>query len=328
VRVAVLGAGAIGAFYGARMADGGADVTLVARGTHLAGLRDRGLTIVEPERTTEHRLPATGDVTEIGPVDVVLFCVKSYDTDAAAATLAPLVQPGTVVVSLQNGIENVERIAAAVGWDHVVGGSSYILAGVREPGVVTAGGPRRIVIGEWRGGPPSARVRAMADVFGRGGVEAEAAADVQAAKWEKLTLLVAFSAMTATVRLGLGEIAGAPAARAMLRAIMTEVRDVGRAAGTGLPDDVVDRQFDLLVAQDAGAVASLSRDLVIGHRMELDALQGAVVRIGERHGVPTPRTAAAYAILEPWARRNALPPAERAAIPFAEPARSGAEGPP
>jgi 2-dehydropantoate 2-reductase len=106
VRVAVLGAGAIGAFYGARMADGGADVTLVARGTHLAGLRDRGLTIVEPVRTTEHRLPATGDVTEIGPVGVVLFCVKSYDTDAAAATLAPLVQPGTAVVSLQNGIEN------------------------------------------------------------------------------------------------------------------------------------------------------------------------------------------------------------------------------
>lgn len=315
MRVAVLGAGAIGAYYGARMAEGGADVSLIARGSHLAALRERGLTIIAPERTSEHRLLATDDPAEIGPVDVVLFCVKSYDTEATAVRLGPLLHDGTAVVSLQNGVDNEEQIAAAIGWEHVLGGSAYILAGIREPGVVTAGGPRRIVFGEWAGGTPSERVRAILDVCERGGIGAVAAPDIRVAKWEKFTLLAAFSAMTATVRLGLGEIRDAPAARAMLHALMTEVWTVGRADGVNLPDDLVDRQFALLASQVPEATSSLYRDLITGHRMELEALQGSVVRLGRRHGVPTPWMNAAYAILQPWAQRNALPPADRAAIP-------------
>lgn len=315
MRVAVFGAGAIGAYYGARMAEGGAEVGLIARGAHLAALRERGLTIITPERTSEHRLPATDDPAEIGPVDVVLFCVKSYDTEASAARLGPLLHDGTAVVSLQNGVDNEEGIAAAVGWEHVLGGSAYILAGIREPGVITAGGPRRIVFGEWTGGEPSARVRAILEACERGGIGAEAAPDIRVAKWEKFTLLAAFSAMTATVRLGLGEIRAAPAARAMLQALMTEVWAVGRADGVKLPNDLVDRQFGLLTSQVPEATSSLYRDLISGHRMELEALQGSVVRLGRRHGVATPWMDAAYAILQPWALRNALSPADRAAIP-------------
>lgn len=315
MRVAVFGAGAIGAYHGARMADGGADVSLIARGAHLAALRERGLRIVEPDRTTTHRLVATDDPGAVGPVDVVLFCVKSYDTDSAAGRLGPLLQGETAVVSLQNGVDNEERIAAAIGWGHVLGGAAYILAGVREPGVVTAGGPRSIVFGEWSGGEPTPRVRAILDVAARGGIGATAARDIQVAKWEKFTLLTAFSALTATVRLGLGEIRDAPAARAMLRALMTEVWAVGRASGVALSDDLVDRQFDLVTGQAPDATSSLYRDLVAGHPMELEALQGAVARIGRRHGVPTPWTDAAYAILQPWAIRNVLPPAERPGLP-------------
>jgi 2-dehydropantoate 2-reductase len=315
MRVAVFGAGAIGAYYGARMSDGGAEVGLIARGAHLAALRQRGLTVVTPEQTSTHRLLATDEPTEIGPVDVVLFCVKSYDTDATAARLAPLIGDGTAVISLQNGVDNEERIAAAVGWEHVLGGSAYILAGIREPGVVTAGGPRRIVFGEWAGGEPSDRVRAILEVCERGGIGAEAAPDIQVAKWEKFTLLAAFSAMTATVRLGLGEICDAPAARAMLHALMEEVWAVGRASGVNLPDDLVKRQFALVTAQVPDATSSLYRDLVSGHQMEFESLQGTVVRLGRRHGVATPWMDAAYAILQPWAQRNALPYADRAAIP-------------
>jgi 2-dehydropantoate 2-reductase len=315
MRIAVLGAGAVGAYYGARLAAGGADVHLLARGATLAALREHGLTIEEPERTTRHDLPATDDPAAVGPVDVVLFCVKSFDT-ATAARLGPLLGPGTAVVSLQNGIGNEAEIAAAVGWPRVVGGSAYILAGFREPGVLVAGGPRRIVIGEWAGGPPSARVTALAEACARGGIEAAVAPDVQAAKWEKFILLVAFSGMTASVRLGLGEIVEAPAARDMLRAIMTEVAAVGRASGVTLADDLVERQMALLLAQDAQATTSLQHDLASGHRMELEALQGALVRLGERHGVATPWTRAAYAILQPWARRNARPPAGRPPIPI------------
>lgn len=315
MRVAVFGAGAIGAYYGARMSQGGADVSLIARGTHLAALRERGLTIVASERTSEHRLMATDDPADIGPVDVVLFCVKSYDTEAGAIRLGPLLRGGTAVVSLQNGVDNEDKIAAIVGWEHVLGGSAYILAGIREPGVVTAGGPRRIVFGEWAGGPPSERVQAILDVCQRGGIGAEAAPDIQVAKWEKFTLLAAFSAMTATVRLALGEIRDAPAGKAMLHALMTEVWTVGRASGVKLPDDLVERQFGLLTSQVPDATTSLYRDLITGHRMELEALQGTVVRLGRAHSVPTPWMDAAYAMLQPWARRNALPPADRAPIP-------------
>lgn len=315
MRIAVFGAGAIGAYYGARMSEGGADVSLVARGAHLTALRERGLTIVTAGQTSEHRLRATDDPAEIGPVDVVLFCVKSYDTEATAMRLGPLIHDGTAVVSLQNGVDNEEKIAAVIGWEHVLGGSAYILAGIREPGVVAAGGPRRIVFGEWAGGEPSARVRAILDVCERGGIGAEAAPDIRVAKWEKFTLLTAFSAMTATVRLGLGEIRDAPAAKAMLHGLMTEVWAVGRADGVNLADDLVERQFGLLIGQVPDATSSLYRDLITGHQMELEALQGSVVRLGLRHGVPTPWMDAAYAILQPWAQRNVLPPADRAAIP-------------
>jgi 2-dehydropantoate 2-reductase len=315
MRIAVFGAGAIGAYYGARMSEGGAEVSLIARGAHLAALRERGLTIVTQERISEHRLLATDDPAEIGPVDVVFVCVKSYDTEATASRLAPLLHDGTAVVSLQNGVDNEERIAAAIGWEHVLGGAAYILAGIREPGVVTAGGPRRIVFGEWTGGEPSPRVRAILEVCERGGIGADAAPDIRVAKWEKFTLLAAFSAMTATVRLGLGEIRGAPAALAMLHALMTETWAVGRADGVNLPDDLVERQFGLLTSQVPDATSSLYRDVVTGHRLEVEALQGTVVRLGRRHGVATPWMDAAYAILQPWAQRNALLPTDRAPIP-------------
>lgn len=310
LRVAVFGAGAIGAYYGKRLADGGAAVTLIARGAHLEALRRNGLTIVEPEGTSTTQLDATDDPREVGPVDVVLFCVKSYDTDTAAAALGPLVREGTAVISLQNGIDNEERLAAAIGREHVIGGAAYILAAVREPGVVDAAGPRQIVIGELEPGPPSARIERIVDAGRGGGLTIVAADDVRVALWEKYTGLVAFSAMTASVRLPIGPIRDAPAARRMFEALMREVWTIGRATGVPLADDVVDRQMQLFLARDDDASSSLHHDLVTGHRMETETLQGVAIRLGRTHGVPTPFLDAAYAILQPWTLRNARLAAE------------------
>jgi 2-dehydropantoate 2-reductase len=304
VRIAVFGAGGIGAYYGSGFASGGADVHLIARGAHLKALQRDGLTIETADGTVRQSLHATADPKEIGLVDVVLFCVKSYDTETAAPALRPLLAPGTAVISLQNGIDNETKIAATIGWPHVLGGSAYIFAAIRSPGVVVASGPRSIVIGEWTGGDPSPRVQAILAAAAAGGVAAETARDIQAAKWEKYVLLAALSAVSAATQLPLGDIRRSPAAVAMLRDLMSEVWAVGCASGIHLDDGLVDRQFALVMAQDDESRASLQTDLVAGHRMEIDALQGATLRLGRELDVSTPNMAAAYAILEAWAIRN------------------------
>ena len=305
IRVAVMGAGAVGAYLGSCLAKAGADVHLIARGAHLAALREHGLTLIqtpENERTTVP-VHATDDPSEIGPVDFVLFLVKSYDTDDAASRLGPLVGHGTGVISLQNGIDNEARIATAIGEEHVLGGAAYILAAIEAPGVVRSN-RARVVVGEMQPGPPSERARRFAEVAKAGGIDAIAADDVRRVKWEKYVLLVAFSAVTAATQLTVGDVRGSEAASAMMRAIMTEAWSIGRALGVPLADDHVDKAHALVLAQRDDEATSLRHDLLTGHRMELEALQGTLRRLGRETGVPTPWTDAAYAILQPWAIRN------------------------
>ncbi len=333
MRIAVFGAGAIGCWYGAGFARGGAEVHLLARGAHLEALRRDGLTLVSAAGTEQFRLPATDDPGAIGPVDVVLVAVKSYDTPAVVAALGPLLReaprhgpgseaapwaPGTgatAVISLQNGVENEDTIASAIGAGHVIGGSAYIFAAIREPGVVVASGPLAIVLGEWADAPPPGRLETLIATAGAGGIPVEAAPDIRVAKWEKFTLLAALSAMTAGTRLPLGELRRSPAAMAMLHALMTETWEVGRATGVDLPDDLVDRQFARVAAQAADETSSLYRDLVTGHRMEVESLQGYVVRLARSCGVAVPYMEAAYAMLQPWSRRNDLPASDRPPLP-------------
>jgi len=303
MKIAVMGVGGVGGYFASRLASAGAEVSLISRGANLDALRRDGLTIVSAGRSESFALAATDDPAEIGPVDLVLFCVKSYDTDTAAAQLGPLIGEGTAVLSLQNGIDNETRIAAAVGAERVMGGAAYILAALESPGVVRSGSAR-LVVGELDPGPPSERVLALVELARAGGVTAEAAADVRVAKWEKYVLLVAFSAVSAATQLPLGDIKRAPSAVAMLRAIMVEAWSVGRALGVPLADDLVDRQHALVLSQADSEGTSLRHDLLNGRRMEVEALQGTLSRLGRETGVPTPWTDAAYAILEPWAAHN------------------------
>jgi 2-dehydropantoate 2-reductase len=305
MKIAVMGAGAVGGYLGARLQDGGADVHLIARGAHLDAVRERGLTIVTPdgERSTS-RVQATNDPASVGPVDFVLFLVKSYDTDAAALRLAPLIGEGTAVLSLQNGVDNEGRIGAVIGGERVLGGAAYILAAIESPGVVRSNAAR-LVLGELEPGPPSARVlRFVEAANAAGGIDARASENVLLTKWEKYTLLVAFSAVTAATQLTVGDVRASEAASAMLKSIMTEAWSIGRALGVPLADDHVEKAHALVLAQRDDEGTSLRHDLLTGHRMEIEALQGALRRLGRETGIPTPWTDAAYAILQPWAIRN------------------------
>jgi 2-dehydropantoate 2-reductase len=305
MKVAVMGAGAVGGYLGACLARGGVDVSFIARGAHLEAMRTDGLTLVTPEGERSHiDVHATDSPSEVGTVDIVLFLVKSYDTEAAARQLRPLIGEGTGVISLQNGVDNEPRIAASVGPEHVLGGAAYILAAIEAPGVVRSG-HARLVVGELLPGPPSERVTRFVDAANAGGgITAQAAIDVRVAKWEKYVLLVAFSAVTAATQLTVGDIRGSEAASAMMRAIMDEAWSVGRAMGVPLADDLVERQHALVLAQKDSEASSLRHDLLTGHRMELEALQGTLRRLGRETGIATPWTDAAYAILQPWAIRN------------------------
>ncbi len=303
MRIAVLGAGAVGSYLGSRLAANRADVHLIARGAHLRALRERGLTLITPDGVSTTPVWATDNPASIGKVDIVLFCVKSYDTDAAVELLPPLVGPNTAVISIQNGIDNEARIAAKLGAEHVLGAATYILAAIEAPGVVRSGSAR-IVLGELRQGPPTERVKGIVELLRGGGIDASATHDVRLAKWDKYVLLVAFSAVTAATQLTVGDIRASAAATGMLRSIMTEAWSVGRALGVPLATDLVERAHRLVLAQNDNEGTSLRHDLLTGHRMELEALQGTLVLLGRETGIATPWTGAAYAVLEPWAHRN------------------------
>lgn len=300
VKIAVYGTGGVGGYFGGKLAQAGADVSLIARGPHLERLRRDGLQVRGALGDFSLRLPATDDPAEIGPCDYVLFCVKSYDTDEAAKGLATLVSADTAVVSLQNGMDNEERIAAHVGWEHVMGGVSYILAHISEPGVIQAGGVGRVVFGELDA-PTSDRGKRLLELFLKSGADAELSGNIREAIWFKYTFILALSGMTAATKVPIGEIRSTPETWSMFRAIIEEAIALARAEGVDLPEDTLDRHLQFANKLQAEGYSSLHHDLVHGRRLELEALHGHAMRLGDRHGVPVPMCKAVYAVLRPWA---------------------------
>ena len=250
------------------------------------------------------RVPATRDPAGIGPCDFVLFCVKTFDTDAASARLAPLLGEQTAVVSLQNGVENEEKLAHAIGEDHVMGGAAFIFAGITEPGVIVhTGGPASITFGELDG-RISQRAQRLQALCEQAGFEAQLSTDIKAVLWAKLAFICAQAGMTAAVRLPIGQIRTADVAWAAFRRLVAEVCAVAEADGTSVPQAARQRALDLAQAIEPGSFSSLHDDLIAGHRMELDGLHGFVMRRAAEHHLSVPMTEAVYAILQPWAIRN------------------------
>ena len=303
MKIAVLGAGGVGGWFGTRLAGAGADVHLIARGAHLEAIRKHGLRIRSSGGDEVFSLPVTDDPVRIGTCDLVLVCVKSYDTEAAAEELPALLQRQSAVLSLQNGIDNEEKLAASVGIDRVMGGVAFIFASIAEPGVVVhAGGPASLVFGELDGSP-SARGERLLALCRAGGVPAELVPDIRVRLWDKLAFICAQAGMTACTRLPIGEIRERPEAWAMFRRIVGEVVGLARAEGVGLAVDTAERIALFARGLEPTGYSSLYHDLVGGRRMELEALHGLVVRRSRAHGLEAPMCEAVYALLEPHAAR-------------------------
>ncbi len=295
----------MGGYFGARLAAAGADVHLVARGAHLQAIREHELTVQSVHGDVHVGVSATDDATDIGPCDVVLFCVKAYDTqEAAARHLPPLLGADTAVVSLQNGVDNAERIAAVVGEGHVVGGLAFIFAGIAEPGVVAhTGGPAKLVFGEFDGAT-SERVRLLEEWCSRAGIAAEVSSDINAALWHKYAFICAQAGTTAAVRLPIGDVRASEACWTLFRRVVEETYAVAAAAGVRIEPGAVEERLAFAEALPPGAFSSLYDDLVAGRRLELDALHGTLVRLAAEHDVHAPAAEAIHGILEPWARHN------------------------
>lgn len=306
MRFAVYGAGGIGAYLGARLADAGHDVHLIARGDHLSALQNDGTTVESINGDTHVDIPATNDPADVGPSDYVLFTVKSYDTKDAASDLDPLVGDDTTVVSFQNGVDNERWIADEVGAEHVMGGVAYIFSTIKEPGVVEhTGGPARFVFGELSGGRTE-RVDALDDSLSAcEGVESVPVDDVRVELWRKFAFICAQAGMTAATRLPIGPIRETEPTWRMYEEVLEEVCHVARAEGIEVPDGTVEEWLDFAQNLDFETYSSLHYDLVNENRMELDALNGSLVRHAAETDADAPMNRAIYSLLQPWAERNA-----------------------
>jgi 2-dehydropantoate 2-reductase len=297
-----MGAGGVGGYYGARLAAAGHDVHFVARGPHADALRARGLRVRSEAGDIQlDVVRVVEEPAEIGSAELVLVAVKLWDTEVAARAIAPLIAPDTAVVSLQNGVDKDDVLCSLVGAEQVVGGVTYLIARIAEPGVIGHTGLlHRVVIGELAGGT-SQRAAHIVAAFCSAGVEARVSPEIRRETWAKLAFLAASSALTAVTRLEIGTVRSHPATRALLRDAIAEGAAVARAEGVALGDDFVTEQLRFVDSLPASGRASMANDLLLGNRLELEWLSGAVVRRGERLGVPTPVHGAIYAVLAPYA---------------------------
>ncbi len=294
-----MGSGGVGGYFGGLLARGGEDVTFIARGAHLEAIQKNGLQVRSAVGEFHVRPKATHDPAAVGPVDLVLFCVKAYDTEAAGQQVRPMIGPQTTVLCLLNGVDNEERLAAILGEQHVMAGVVHILSTISAPGVISqTAGPRRIKFGEMDG-RVTPRVQRILEVFKAAGILAEISPQIQVDLWEKFLLICAQGGVTALGRLTVGEILACPETAVFYRGIMEEVAAVGRARGVPLSADVVDRALAFARGLEPHMRSSLAHDLSQGNRLEVETLAGSVVRYGRDVGVPTPFNFAIYACLKP-----------------------------
>lgn len=288
MKIAVMGAGAIGAYVGARLAQAEEDVAFIARGAHLQAIRQQGLTIDSPLGSVAGlKLPATDRPDEIGPVDVVLFTVKLWDTESASKALGPLMGPQTKVVTLQNGIDSVATISRHVPKDQVVGGVIYIFAVIDRPGVIrNSGGVHTMIVGEHNGDPNIARLSAALERAP--GIDVVLSGDIQRTIWEKYIRLVALSASTTLTRKPIGEVLGNAVTRDFFRALLEEVVAVANAEGQDFSSKHVDEAMTFFGGLPAGFRSSMLDDLERGNRLELPWLSSRVCDLAKKHGIASP----------------------------------------
>lgn len=305
MRVAIFGSGAVGGYYGARLARAGHHVTFVARGAHLQAIRERGLEIRSPMLDSFNvRAAAEEDTARIGPVDAVVVAVKAYDNPTALTHLPPLVGPSTTVLTLQNGVDSVAEVAAIVGESCVLGGATYIATALTAPGVIEQTGThRRIVFGEVFGVLPRAseRVARLHEAFASADIQSEPVPDGRVPIWEKFIFLVSLAGFTGASRLPIGPLWSDPFVRDRFLDGCREIERLARAEGVPVAADIIDRIRTYVDGIPGSMRSSLLIDLSQGKKIEVEALHGSVVRRAARAGVPVPVMSTLYALLKPWA---------------------------
>lgn len=302
MKIAVMGAGALGGYFGGRLAQAGHAVTLIARGAHLAALQADGLKIRSPKGDAHLRsIGATGDPAAVGPVDVVLFMVKNIDVESAGAAIQPMLTPETMVVTCQNGITAWERLAAIIGRRHVVPGVARIPGAITAPGEISHHAPSdMLTFGEPDGGT-SPRCQALHDALAEAGTTPVLHPAILHDLWTKFCGQSTLASMTTLTGLNIGPIRDNPASRDLFRAAVEEAFTVARAVLPDMPADTVDKVWDFTLNLPDHMHASMLDDLRNGKPLEHEYLGGDLVRIGAQHGVPTPIHSVLYAALKPIA---------------------------
>ena len=303
LRITVIGAGGVGGYFGAKLAQGGCDVGFVARGTQLAALREHGLRVEGgPIEIHLPKVRVSDDPLELGPADLVLVCVKLWDTENAARAIRPIIGRETAVISLQNGVSKEEMLAQVLGPRAIVGGVCYVAAKILRPGVISQTGKmQRLVFGELDGAV-STRTQDFLAACQNSSVEAELSVDIRRAIWEKFVFITGTSATTTTMRLPIGPIRANPRTRRFLLDVMREVVAVGRGHGIPLAENFAEDRLDFCDTLPPTMTSSMQTDLDQGKRLELEWLSGSVVKLGESVNVPTPLNRAVRDILELHAR--------------------------
>lgn len=313
MRIAAFGSGGVGGYFGGRLALAGEDVAFIARGAHLAALRERGLRV--SSIAGDFTLPAvtaTDDPAAIEPVDVVLLAVKAWQVPDAARAMRPLVGPETIVVPLQNGVEAPEQLAAVLGARHVLGGLCRIQAFITAPGEIRHAGVSPYVAFGELDGTPSGRAEALRQAFGRAGVTAEIPPDVRAALWAKFLFITPVSGIGALTRVPVGVFRGMQESRELLVEALHEIVALAAALDVALPADAIAETLRFTDSIPAEVTSSMQRDVMEGRPSELEAQVGAVVRLGARAGVPVPVHRFLYAALLPLERKARGEPGARA----------------
>ena len=303
MRIAIMGAGGVGGFLGGKLALAGGDVVFVARGKHLEALRTHGLRVVGAEEFTVLPVTVSDQPQVLGEVDVVLFCVKLYDTESAAAQLEPLLADHTVVVTLQNGVESLQRIGSVIGKERVLAGAAYFPASINSPGEIifkgSIPGKPLVEVAEPQDGS-SDRAEQLIQEMQDAGIAAAVNKNANLMLWEKFCWIAGVSGVTAVTRQPIGIIRADPDMRSLFAGCIRECVAVGRAVGVPLDAALEERLMGLLETNPAQGTSSLFVDLERGRALELDGLSGAVQRLGQEYDVPTPVTSAVYAALKPF----------------------------
>lgn len=296
MKILVMGAGAVGAYFGARLRASGEDVVLCARGESLRAIREHGLDITSIRGDLRIEVTATETPRDFAPYDLILFCVKAYDTDAAANAISRCLKPGGAILTLQNGVENEAKLAAIFGRDAVMGGNARVGVEMVAPGKIVHLSTGHIDFGELDGRETD-RARSIAGVFQRAGILGQLSTDIMSARWDKLVWNGAFNTVTTLTQRRVGELLDDPESMKLLRALMREIVTVARAEGAKIPDDRIDAYIAHSQKNLRALKTSTQQDLEHGKPLEYEALSGAVVRAARRHDISVPSVETIYALM-------------------------------